>query len=483
MKQESTVTAPTQGTPHPADGASSNGRSVVLALAFSGIVVWLMQSLLIPLIPELPRLLDETASNTSWAVTATLLAGAVATPTVGRLGDMFGKRRILLASVAMLIAGSVLGAFSTALLPLIIARVMQGLAAGVIPLGISIMRDVLPAERLGNATATMSASLGVGGALGLPLAATIAQNADWHVLFWVAAGLGCVAFLFVLRMVPESTVRAGGRFDLIGAAGVSAVLVSLLLAVSKGADWGWGSPLTIGLFVTAALVSVAWAVWELRTAAPLVDLRVTVGRQLLLTNVASLMFGFSMFAMSLVLPQLLQAPTTTGYGLGQSMLIAGLVMAPSGLVMMAVAPVSARVTRAAGPAIALMIGAATTALGYGLGVLLMNAVWQLVMVSIVIGAGIGVAYGAMPALVMGAAPRSQTAAANSFNTLMRSIGTTVSSAVAGVVLAQMTMTSSGGEVPTQGAFQVVLAVGAGAALVALGIAAFLPGRPGARQNG
>ncbi|MFJ4166883.1 MFS transporter [Microbacterium sp. NPDC089698] len=455
-------------------GPAGRSTRLVAVLAFAGIVVSLMQSLLIPLLPELPRLLSAPPTDTTWAVTATLLAGAVATPTVGRLGDMFGKRRMLLISVALLIAGSVIGAVSTALVPLIIGRVLQGLAAGVIPLGISIMRDELPVDKLGGATATMSASLGVGGALGLPAAALIADYADWHVLFWVSAALGIVAFVMVATLVPESPLRSGGRFDVVGAVGVSGALASLLLAVSKGSTWGWSSPLTVGLLVAAAALLALWVAWELKNPAPLVDLRVTARRQVLLTNLASLIFGFAMFAMSLVLPQLLQAPTTTGYGLGQPMLVVGLVMAPSGLVMMAVAPLSARISRAAGAKVSLMIGAAIVAAGYGLNIMFMSELWHIVLVSMIIGAGIGLAYGAMPALIMAAVPMSETAAANSLNTLMRSIGTSISSAVAGVILAQMVLTVGPTVVPTQDAFRIVLAASAASAVVALTIAAFLP---------
>jgi MFS family permease len=463
--------------PAPVDAEAAPARpNVVAVLAFSGIVVSLMQTLLVPLIPALPRLLNAPAADTAWVVTVTLLAGAVATPVTGRLGDMYGKRRILLVSVVLLVAGSVIGALSNSLLPMIVGRALQGIGAGVIPLGISVMRDAVPAHRLGAATAMMSASLGVGGALGLPAAALLAEHADWHVLFWTSAGLGAVAGVLVLALVPESRVRTGGRFDLLGAVGLSAGLVCLLLAVSKGADWGWGSGVTLGLFGAAGVVLLLWGWWELRTRQPLVDLRTSARRQVLLTNVASVLFGFGMFAMSLLLPQLLQLPTATGYGLGRSMLVVGLVMAPSGLVMMATAPVSARISRAMGPKVTLMLGALVVAAGYGLNIVLMSEIWQLVLVSSIIGAGIGLAYGAMPALVMGAAPVSETAAANSLNTLMRSIGTSTSSAVAGVVLAQLTVTVGSAVVPSQDGFRVVMAIGAVAALGALGVAAFLPGR-------
>ncbi|WP_328693058.1 MFS transporter [Streptomyces phaeochromogenes] len=463
------------------DSAPPRSNAVVAVLAFAGIVVSLMQTLVIPIVPELPKYLDASASNAAWAVTATLLAAAVATPVVGRLGDMFGKRRMLLVSIVLLVSGSVVAAFSDSLVPMIVGRALQGLAAGVVPLGISVMRDVLPSERLAGSTAMMSASLGVGGALGLPSAAFIADNYDWHVLFWVSAVLGAVAFVLVLTIVPESKVRTGGRFDLVGSLGLSAALVSLLLAISKGADWGWGSATTLGLFAVAAVVLVAWGFYELRTSQPLVDLRTTARRQVLFTNLASIAFGFSMFAMSLVLPQLLQLPEQTGYGLGKSMMTVGLVLAPQGLVMMAMAPVSAAITKTRGPKITLMTGAVIVAVGYGLNILLMSEVWHLVLVSCVIGAGVGFAYGAMPALIMGAVPASETAAANSLNTLMRSIGTSFASAVAGVVLAQMTTDFGSFALPSENGFKVVMAIGAGAALLALVLAAFLPRQRTAAQ--
>ncbi|MFF4249885.1 MFS transporter [Streptomyces sp. NPDC001663] len=463
----------------PADAGTSappKPNAVVAVLALAGIVVSLMQTLVIPIVPELPTLLHASASNTAWAVTATLLAAAVATPVMGRLGDMIGKRRMLLVSIVLLVSGSVVAALTDSLVPMIIGRTLQGLAAAVVPLGISIMRDALPADRLAGSTAVMSASLGVGGALGLPAAAFIADRWDWHILFWTSAVLGVVTFALVLLIVPESKVRTGGRFDLVGSLGLSAGLVSLLLAVSKGGDWGWTSGTTLGLGAAAVVILGAWGWWELKAKQPLVDLRTTAKPQVLFTNLASVALGFSMFAMSLVLPQLLQLPTQTGYGLGKSMLTVGLVLAPQGLVMMVMSAVSAKVTQAKGPKVTLMIGALIVAAGYALNIVLMSEVWHLVLVSCIIGAGIGFTYGALPALIMGAVDPSQTGAANSLNTLMRSLGTSFASALAGVILAQMTTDFGGHALPSENGFKVVMAIGAGAALLAFVVASFIPRR-------
>ncbi|MFJ9850343.1 MFS transporter [Streptomyces sp. NPDC101150] len=435
-----------------------------------------MQTLVVPLVVELPRLLDTTTSNASWVITATLLAGAVATPVMGRLGDMFGKRRILALSLALLIAGSLICAFTSDLVPMVIGRSLQGGAMGVIPLGISIMRDEVPAERMGSAMALMSSSLGVGSALGMPAAAFVAEHADWHVLFMGSAGLAAVALLLVVLFVPESPLRAPGRFDVIGAVGLSAGLVCLLLGISKGSDWGWGSGTTLGMFAASVVILLAWGVVELRMKQPLVDLRTTARRQVLLTNLAAITVGFAMYAMSLVLPQLLQLPKATGYGLGQSMVVAGLCVVPGGVVMILLSPVSAKISAARGPKVSLMLGSVVIAIGYASALGLVHAVWQTLIVSAIIGGGIALAYAAMPALIMGAVPPSETAAANGLNTLMRSIGTSTASAVLGVVLSHMTQPLGGVPLPSMDGFRTSFIIACAACVVALMIAAFLPGR-------
>ncbi|MBF8191162.1 MFS transporter [Nonomuraea sp. K274] len=452
---------------------------VIGVLASAGIMVSLTQTMMVPLIPELPRLLDSSASDASWAITATLLAAAVATPVVGRLGDMYGKKRFLVYCAILLTAGSLICALTSSLIPIVAGRALQGFGIPVIPLGISVMRDVLPRHRLGPAMALMSSSLGVGGALGLPVAALIAQHADWHTLFWVSAGAGAVLAVLIATLVPRAPARAGGRFDVLGAIGLATGLVAVLLPISKGSEWGWTSVPTLSLFAAGLVVLPVWGLWELRTRAPLVDLRTTARRQVLTTNLASVVTGFGMFAMSLILPQLLQLPPATGYGLGQSMVEAGLWMAPGGLAMMATSPVAARLSAAYGPKAALLAGTLVMAGGYGLGPLLMGTVWGVLAFSLVITVGIGFAYAAMPALIMGAVPLSETAAANGLNALARSLGTSISSAVLGAVLAAMTTTVGSMTVPSEAGLRTGLLIGAAASLVAAAVTLGVPRQPAA----
>ncbi|MFJ6566751.1 MFS transporter [Streptomyces sp. NPDC091292] len=458
------------------DRTRSPGRGLVPVLAFAGIVVAVMQTLLVPVIKDLPELLSTTPSNATWVMTSTLLAGAVSTPIMGRLGDLYGKRRMLLSSLAVMVVGSLTAGFTSDLLVMITGRALQGFAMGAIPLGIGLMRDALPREKLGSAMALMSSSIGVGGGLALPAAALIAQHLDWHALFFSSAVLGVISILLTLRVVPESPLRAPGRFDLPGALGLSAGLVLLLLPVTKGSDWGWGAPLTLGLFGAAVAVLLGWGVMELRVKAPLVDLRTSARREVLLTNLASVMVGVAFYAVSLVLPQLLQLPASTGYGLGQSMVVAGLCVAPLGLTMMLMAPVYGRLSSTYGPKVTLILGMLIIAIGYGAGIGMMTAVWHTVVISVVLGAGIGLAYSSLPALIIGAVDPSETGAANGLNTLMRSIGTSVSSAVIGMVLARTATQVGPVAVPTLHGFRLSFLIATGAVMGGLVFAAFLPSR-------
>ncbi|MEU1893668.1 MFS transporter [Streptomyces pristinaespiralis] len=465
--------------------ADTRVSGVVGILALAGIVAAITQTLVVPLIGELPTILGTSASNASWVITATLLAAAVATPVAGRLGDMYGKRRMLLVSTVPLIAGSVICALSSSVVPMIVGRGLQGMGMGVVPLGISLLRDVVPPARLGSAIAVMSASMGVGGALGLPFSAAIAENVSWRVLFWVVAALSLLIAGLIRFLVPaDRTNAAPGGFDLLGAIGLGSALVCLLLAVSKGADWGWSSGTTLGLFAATVVILLAWGRWELRSSEPLVDLRVTVRPQILMTNAASILVGFAMYAQSLVVPQLLQLPEATGYGLGQSMLAMGLWMAPAGLMMMIVSPLGAKLSAAYGPKTTLAVGSLIIALGYGVSLPLLGSTWGLLVVTIVGSTGIGFAYGAMPALIMGAVPQSETASANSFNTLMRSIGSSVSAAVIGVVLAQMTTDFGGFALPSEDGFRAAMLIGCGVGVAAAVVAFLIPtGRAAAGPQG
>ncbi|MFB2586455.1 MFS transporter [Herbiconiux liukaitaii] len=446
----------------------------MFTLAFTGLIAAFMMTLLTPLVPSLPDLLGVSAEDSQWAVTVTLLAAAVATPISGRLGDLYGKRRMVLVLLLLVIAGSAVAFFADDLILLIVGRALQGVGLGVIPLGVSILRDVLHRDRLGGAVALVSATLGVGGAVGLPVAAAISQYLDWHLLFVLSGVLAAVGFVLVLKLIPVSTLRSEGTFDVLGAIGLGIGLIGVLLGITKGGSWGWGSPITLGLLAGGLVVLLLWGVYELRIKSPLIDLRIAARRTVLLTNLASVTVGFAFFASTVVLPQILEASPATGIGLGQSMLVASLCLMPSGLVMWAMSPVAARLTRARGARTSLLLGIVIIAVAYLIAVFLMTEIWHMVVIATAVGFGVGFAYAAMPTLIMGAVPATETAGSNGLNSVMRTLGSTLASAVLGVVLSANIVGSGELATPSATGFQLAFIISGVAAVAGVVVAVFIP---------
>lgn len=453
---------------------SSSPLVITLVVSLCGIAVSLTQTMIIPLVSILPDILHADAADASWAITVTLLVGAVTTPIGGRFGDMFGKRRMLLVSLGALFLGSAVSAMADSLAPMVVGRGLQGASIMAVPLGISILRDELPEERVGTGIAFVSASLGFGGALGLPLSAVIVEKANWHALFYVTGGAAALCAVAILLLVNESPVRTRGRIDVPGALGLAVGLTALLLAISKGGDWGWGGPITLGLLALSVVVFGLWTVHQLHTRDPMVDLRVSARPQVLFTNIVSLLMAFAMYGMSLIPVQVFMAPEETGYGLGLTILEAGLLMAPGGLVMLVASPLGARLSAIRSPRTTVAVASLIITVGYVIFLFLRTEPWQVVMVTMLISAGVGMGYAALPALIMGAVPVTETGAANGLNALMRSVGTSLSAAVIGVVLAEMTLDLGGRSLPTNDGFTVVILISLVASIASLAMTFFIP---------
>lgn len=456
--------------PHQWRFSRAPGWAIVGSLAFAGLTSAFMYTLVVPLQGELPALLNASREDTSWVVTITLLVAAVATPISGRLGDMYGKRRVVLALLVMLMIGSVVAALSTSIAGLIVGRGLQGLTTGVIPLGIAIMRDLLPAKKLGTAVALMSATMGVGGAIGMPLAAFVAHSSDWHMLFWMSAGLAVLCFAAIYLCVPTVDSRSHGRLDLLGVLGLSVGLTGLLLYVSRGAEWGWGSPLAVSILTVGAVALVVWGFYQMRREDPLVDLRVAARPAVLFANLTGFGMGFAMFASNVTFPQLLELPTSTGVGLGLTMFEAAICIMPAGIIMMVLSPLSGFLERTFGPRPLLLLGSVAVAIAYAFVLFYSSEVWHIVAANSMIGVGIAFSFAAMPMIIMRAVPVDETGVSNGINALFRSVGTSSASAVMGGLLASMS-TSAG---PTGAAFAVSFWICLIAAIAAVGFALLVP---------
>jgi len=442
-------------------------------LAAAAVAYALLQSLVLPALPTIQHDLHTNAAGAAWILTAYLLGASVVTPVAGRLGDMFGKKRLLVLVMVVLAGGTVLAGLATSIGLMIVGRVIQGAGGAIFPLAFGIIRDEFPRERVPHGIALISAILGIGGGLGIVLAGPIVQHFSYHWLFWLPLVAIVVATAGIVAFVPESPIRARGRIDPAGAVLLSAWLVALLVPVSEGPTWGWTSARTVGLIAAAVLLFAAWVWAESRSAAPVVDMRMMRLRTVWTTNLATILIGFGMYASFILVPQFVELPTSTGFGFGASITGAGLFMVPATLAMLLAGPISGRLSSTVGSRVPLGLGALVSCISFALLAVAHGARWEIYLAMLVMGVGIGLAFASMVNLIVEAVPADQTGIATGMNTIVRTIGGAIGSQVAAVIVTA-TVASSG--LPTEHGFTIAFA----ALAVALGIgflaALLVPGR-------
>ena len=440
-------------------------------LALGSMAVGMQQSLVAPALRDIQLDLHTSTADASWVLTAFLLSASVATPICGRLGDMFGKKRLLVIALAALAAGTLISALAGSLALMVAGRVVQGFGAGVIPLAIGIIRDEFPPERVASRIALISATLGFGGGLGIALAGPIVDHLSYHWLFWLPLGPFAIAALGVLLFVPDSPVRAPGRIDWAGAVLLAGWLVMLLLAISEASSWGWSSTRIIALFVAAAVLALVWVVVETRNRAALVDMRMMRLRGVWTTNATAMMLGAGMFAAFVLIPQLVQLPTSTGYGFGASVTQAGLFLLPSAVAMLLLSVVAGRLDSTVGSRLPLVLGAAVSSGAFVLLAFAHSERFEIYLGTALLGVGIGLAFAAMANLIVEAVPSEQTGVATGMNTIMRTIGGSLGSTVSAVIVSSSVAASG---LPTERGFTLAFAVSAIALAVAALAAFYVP---------
>ncbi|MFC5338512.1 MFS transporter [Leucobacter denitrificans] len=443
-------------------------------LSMSGLAASLNQTLVIPLLPIFPIELGVSADAATWLVTITLLIGAISVPTLSRLADLYGKRPILLVCLAIMAAGALISALANGYAALFIGRALAGFGMALIPIGMSILRDTLPPERVGSAVALMSATLGFGGALGLPLSGLIYDAVGWRWVFGFMFLVPLLLIAAVLIVVRGPNIKAGGRFDFIGATALSVVIAGVLLVVSRGSIWEWTSFTTIGLSIFSIVVLAAWIPFQLRTRDPILHLRTMATRTVAFTNIAAVFVGFALFVSMLLAMQQLQAPLGTGYGLGLSVTEAGLWMVPSGLAMVVLSPLNGYLLNRVGGKAVLIAGTVIIALGYVARNIFYHTPLEVSFAAALVSIGTAFAYAAMPTLIMSAVPLEQTASANGLNTVLRQVGTSVSSAAVAAVVSITYVLVDGGSYPTWNGIVILNIVAAVAALVGGAAALAIP---------
>jgi EmrB/QacA subfamily drug resistance transporter len=458
--------------------ALRTGPNLILAvLALSGTSFSLLQSLVAPAIPELQEGLGTSASGIAWVLTAFLLASSVATPIVSRFGDMFGKRGVLLGVLGLLWVGTLVCALANTLWVLIIGRVIQGAGGAVIPLAMGIIRDEFPPKRVAPGIGLMSSILGIGGGLGIVLAGPLIDSLDVHWLFWMPLVTLGAAFIATWAMVPESPVLSPGRVNWYAALLLSLGLGGLLLAVSEGHNWGWGSMRFWELIAASAGILAFWVRTELRSSEPLVDMSVMRLRGVWTTNLASLLIGYGMFSSFLLIPSLIQVPTSTGFGLGASVTQAGLYMLPIAVVMSISGPLSGRLDERFGSKLSMIAGSASTTGAFVLIALLHTKPWQFLTFSVLLGIGIGMAFAAMGNLIVAAVPQQHTSVATGMNSIVRYVGGSFGSQIAASIIAIYAVANGA---PTEQGFITGFWVSAGIVAIGTIVSFFIPSRRATR---
>ncbi|WP_448641302.1 MFS transporter [Geodermatophilus sp. URMC 63] len=444
---------------------------LVLALSLAVTTLSLLQSLVVPVLGPIGEQLGVSSAAAGWVLTANLLAAAVLTPVLGRLGDTRGERPVILGILAAVALGTLLAIVTRSLPLLIVARVLQGSSYGLFPLSISVLRRELPPERLSVAMSVVSSTLGVGGVVGLVAAGLLTgDGGDYHRPFWIGLGVALVSLALAAVLLPRRPATATGGVDWGGAVVLGIGLVLLLLPVSQGNGWGWTSPTTLGCAAAAVAVLGGWVLLQRRRAQPLVRPALLTDPRMLVPNLAGLLTGVGLFVSFLAVMQYVQTPPSAGYGFGAAVLEAAVVyLLPGGVVGILLAPVAGTVVDRLGPLPTLLSGAAAGVAGFAVFALGRSQPWLVVTAGLLSQVWVTVVYAALPTLVVRAVRRSETGVANAVNSIARSLGQAVGSTLTVALLGAALDPTTG--FPRASAFTEVAVLGtaaaAGVALVSL----------------
>ncbi len=416
---------------------------VLAVLSLAALAYAVLSSAVIPALPTIRSSLHASETGVTWLLTGFLLSASVGTAIIGKLGDMYGKQRLLVWTLLILTAGTLLAALAGSLALLIVARIIQGVAGGIFPLSFSIARDEFPPDRVAGSIGLMSAILGVGGGFGLVLGGLIDEHLTWHWLFWIPLAAMALAAVCAWRYIPESQVRSPGKVNWTAGALLTAGMCCLLLGIAQTSAWGWTGAGALALLACGVLISCTWIVVELRSSHPLIDMTMMAERGVWTVNLAAFLVGAGLYAWFLLLPQFAQLPKSTGFGYGASVVVAGLYLLPCAAGMGALGSLAGRVERRFGSRGALVVGAALSAVACGWLTITSRHPYDMVLSSMVLGVGIGLAFAALGNLIVQAVPAHQTGAASGMNTVLRTLG----GALGGQIAATFVVAGTVGSLP------------------------------------
>ncbi len=454
----------------PARAISTAG---IVVLGFAALDLGLELAIVLPALPALAIHFDASLTSVVWLATGFLLASAVAVPLVSRLGDVHGKKRMLVLSLGAFAVGSLVCALTDSIGLAIVGRVIQGLGAAVAPLTYALLRDTVDPKVLPRAIGAVVGAASIGGAIGFLLSGVLVDNFTAAAVFWFLFAVAAVLGAGVLALVPESMVRATVPIDLGGAAFLGSGLVALLLAISKGSAWGWTSGRIVAIFAAAAVLLALFALVESRARQPLVDLRLVVTRPFANANLCAFLFGYSFFLTLLLVPQIAASPEASGYGLGFSTSRIGLILLPTGLAALVGGWAAGRTIDRLGPRTLVAVGSVLGISGYVSLALAHTTAFALATGSAVVGLAIGMIMTSIFAVVVQSAETDKTAIALAVNVIGRTTAVAIGAQVTFAIITQAGLV---GPFPAESGYTQAFVMGAAGAGLALLASALLPGR-------
>ncbi len=425
---------------------------VLLLLASIAIMVMYVEAMAFPSLPQVMADFGLTPADyalASWIVTIYLVVGCVAIPIFGKLGDIYGKKKMLVIAMAIYSVMVTTTGFSRdisdSIYVMIALRGVQGMAFCMFPLAFSIIRDEFPRERMAIAQGIISAMFGVGTAIGFVLGGEVTDRLGWQWTYHTVAPFAFIATGIVAWKVRESPVRMKARVDFIGAGLLGGALISFLVGVTEARNRGWDDPLIVGLLVAAVVLTLAFSFWLGRAKEPLIRPALLKERDIALTSVIAFIIGFGMFTTFQTVASL------AGFNFGLDATQIGLLLLPTSAVTLAAGPIVGVLVRKYGPKWPTVTGMAIAIVGFSMLYMMHGTQGQVTLAVAIMGAGQSFAMVGSINMIIISTPVVETAISTSMNTILRSAGSVVGPAIAAVIISQ----NSQGPVPDDIAYRII----------------------------
>lgn len=421
----------------------------------------------------------------SWIITSFMLIAASSAAIGGRLGDLYGRSRVLVYVLGISVLGSFISATAPSYELVIVGRGMQGVAGACLPLMFGLLREHMPRDRVMLGIGLIATTALLAGGAGVFLGGVLIDHFSWRTMFYISGSVGILAVILAIVFVPGSSGgKRNGPIDMLGGALFVPAVAFTLYGISQTRNWGWSDPWTLGFIATGLVILSVWALHELRHRDPLIDIRLLSRRQVLVANLCMILTAFSAMQAPMVLSLLLQQPVSTGVGLGLSGTVAGAVIGIGMMVAVFSGPLSGFIADHHSGRRSMIIGSAAMTVGW-IGMLIEHqTLWFIACMLFVLEVGKGMVFATVPMLLVESVPAERTSEANGLTAVLRQAFIGIGASVIALALTTSTIGHGGdtagmhgvsGGYPTASAYQLSIGIIAVMSVLCLVFSLMLPG--------